>query len=146
LGDKKEKMMIVKIGDLEDDETAVGGYESVAVTGYFGSSITEDYGVSISSHFGEAISGQCGFSRTEEGGSSITGNNGVADTSLGGRAMAGYGGRIQIECEEERFNQQTGSFECRIRLKVGYIGEGGLEPNIFYQVRDGRFVECEDQT
>ena len=77
-----------------------------ATTGYNGTSTSGDYGTSTSGNYGTSISGK----------------NGTSTSGNGGKSKAGVNGIIQITYYENN----------RKKLKVGYIGEDGLEPDTFY--------------
>ena len=60
-------------------------------------------------------------------------NHWFEDVIDAGTATAGYAGTVTIRWWD-------GATQ-RYRLTVGYVGEGGIEPNTPYRVEDGKLVE-----
>lgn len=79
---------------------------------------------------GTATAGNRGTATAGHGGTATAGNRGTATTGEDGTATAGDGGRIQI----------TWYDGSRYRLAVGYVGEDGIEPQVAYQVVEGKLV------
>ena len=131
-----------------DKGTAIAGYRGTAKAGYYGTAIAGDYGTATSKGNGKAIVGDRGTATTKDHGkaiagiygkviagiygmaivgsegTAIVGNYGIATAGYKGKAKAGSTGRIEIE-------YYTGN---RLRKKIGYIGEDGLKPNVFYRL------------
>jgi len=79
-------------------------------------------GTSTSGNYGTSTSGDYGTSTSGDRGTSTSGNHGTS--------TSGYRGTIVIKWHD-------GS---RYRLAVGYVGEGGILPNVPYVVVDGKIV------
>ena len=74
---------------------------------------------------GTATAGDGGTATAGYGGTATAGSYGTATAGNGGVATAGSYGIIQIKWWDDSAK--------RYRLEVGYIGEGGLEPNVPYK-------------
>jgi hypothetical protein len=113
--------------------TATAGISGTATAGNYGTATAGENGIAMAGNGGEATAGNYGKAITGEHGTSTAGNWGAAMTGEDGTARAGENGRIEIEyCDNNN----------RITKKlIGCIGERGLQPNIFYKVEDGEFVE-----
>jgi hypothetical protein len=98
---------------------------------------TGNGGTSISGNFGISISGICGTSISGYEGQSTSGHYGQSTSGNSGKCRSGESGIIQIKWVDNK--------SIRNRILTGYIGEDGLEPDVFYRVEDGKFVKCEDQ-
>jgi hypothetical protein len=114
--------------------TAVSCYNGTAKTGDFGiatvgdrgSAISGDYGIATAGKRAIATVGDCGSATAGDYGIATAGNHGTATAGNHGTAAAGANGIIQIKYFDKN----------RIRMKVGYIGEDGLEPNVKYKLND----------
>jgi hypothetical protein len=138
---------------MSREGTSISRHLGVSFSGDFGKSITDNRGTSISFEEGESVSGTYGLSfsgkygksKSEDSGrsislyrgSSISGGAGISVTGIYGHAQSGSLGRIEIEY----FDRESG----RLRVKVGYIGEDGLEPDVLYRLNDEHeFVKVEE--
>ncbi len=125
------------------DKPVVG---SVRIAGDHATAVTGDRGRATAGLAGTAIAGEWGYAETGSWGCSIAGYGGHSKTGFGGRAIAGYGGdaaagengMIAIETwDGDRYGG-------RPRLVIGYIGEGGLKPDIKYKLdRRNRFISAD---
>ena len=125
-----------------DFGTSTSGYYGISTSGYYGTSTSSHSGTSTSSHSGTSSSGNFGtstsgnYSTSTSGykGTSISGDYGTSTSGVGGKCLAGVNGMISIYYSENN----------RKKLKVGYIGEDGLEPDTFYKLdENNNFVKCE---
>lgn len=116
---------------------AIAGRGGIAEGLMFASAaVTGDYGRSTAKVIGKALSGEYGTSIVEDQeGEAIAGAYGTAIAGNGSYAAAGVGGVIQIWYWDPSAQRQ--------RVKVGYVGEGGIESDTFYQVKDGEFIKRE---
>ncbi len=90
-------------------------------------------GTSTSGDCGTSTSGYRGTSTSGEGGTSTSGYRGTAISGDCGTATSGNCGTIVIKY----YNNQ------RYRLRVGYIGEDGLKPNVAYKLDENHnFIEA----
>ncbi|CAG9262143.1 DUF7666 domain-containing protein [Paraburkholderia caribensis] len=123
--------------------TAVAGYRGASISGDFGTSIAGAYGTATSGRAGKAIAGSEGTARSGDFGTAISGyqgtaiaaEDGIAVAGRFGTAAAGRNGEIRIEY----FDEVAG----RHRVKVGYVGEDGIDPNVAYSLDlEYRFVRA----
>ena len=89
---------------------AIGASARASATGEYSVGVTTGARASVSS------SGGCGL---------------AASLGRDGRARAGVDGCIAVAWEDET---------CRLRLAVGYVGEDGILPDVWYVVEDGVLV------
>jgi hypothetical protein len=112
-----------------DGGTATAGLRGTATAGYGGTATAGDYGTAIAGEGGTATAGDRGRATAGEGG--------VATAGDCGTATAGEGGVIQIRWYDRQAE--------RYRIVIGYIGEGGLLPDVAYRLdkRTHAFVAVE---
>jgi hypothetical protein len=80
---------------------------------------------------GTATAGYRGTATAGNGGTATAGDCGTATAGYRGTAMAGNYGEIRIRWHDG----------VRYRLAVGYVGEGGIEPDVAYRCDDsGKLV------
>ena len=103
--------------DVIDAGTATAGYAGTATAGDDGTATAGDDGTATAGYAGTATAG----------------TRGTATAGTRGTATAGYAGTVTIRWWD-------GATQ-RYRLTVGYVGEGGIEPNTPYRVEDGKLVE-----
>lgn len=131
-----------------DSQTAEVGDRSLARAGKHGTSVAGDYARSevgpggyaragvlscaISGTHGRSETLERGYSHSGDGGISVAGEFGLAVTGIGGRAAAGPGGIIEIATAD-------GSGERAVIS--GFVGDTGLRPNVYYEVRNGELIE-----
>ncbi|MDR5777276.1 MULTISPECIES: hypothetical protein [unclassified Caballeronia] len=109
-----------------DDGTAVAGNRGVALVGARGVATTGFLGTSVAGHCGTAVAGDGGVATVDDHGTAITG--------FQGKASAGKLGQISIWYWD--------FMERRYLMKVGYIGEDGLDPYTIYTLSDdNRFIK-----
>lgn len=114
--------------------TSTSGGFSISISGNYGNSISGLGGTSTSGDYGTSTSGFKGTSISGEGGKSISGVGGTSSSGYNGKCKTGYKGIIQIKYYENN----------RVKLKTGYIGEDGLEPDTFYKLdENNNFTTCE---
>ena len=107
--------------------TATAGYNGTATAGESGTAIAGDYGTAIAGDYGTAIAGYNGAATAGDFGTAIAGHCGTA--------TAGHCGIIQIKHFDGK----------RYRIKVGYVGEDGIQPNVPYSLdHDGNFIKAVD--
>ena len=99
--------------------TAKAGHYGAATAGNWGTAKADDYGTAKAGYWGTATAGHYG--------KATVGYEGIATVDNEGTATAGIYGIINIYY-----------FDDRRRIKTGYIGEGGLKPNVAYKL-DGNF-------
>ena len=118
-----------------DHGTASAGDGGTASVGRWGSASAGDYGTASVGRCGTASAGDGGTASAGDYGTASVGRWGAARVGDGGTASAGEEGTITIKWHDGN----------RIRIAVGYVGEGGIEPNTLYRVRNGKFVKVEDE-
>lgn len=118
-------------------ETITVGDNKTANTNNGGTSISGNFGTSNSGDYGTSISGFEGISTSGYKGTSISGNYGISTNINKGKCKAGHDGIIVIFYHDAEDNNKR-------KIKTGYIGEDGLEPNVFYKLDENyNFVKCE---
>lgn len=91
---------------------------------------------------GTATAGYRGTATAGEGGTATAGDDGTATAGYRGTATAGYRGTATAgDCGELRFRW----FDYRCRTTVGYVGEGGIRPNVPYRCDDSGNIVPEDR-
>jgi hypothetical protein len=121
-----------------DCGTAIAGYKGTATAGDKGTATAGGEGTAIAGDEGTAIAGfrgtaTAGYGGTATGkrGTATVGDYGTATAGYGGTATAGDRGIIQIRYWDGN----------RYRVRVGYIGENGLEAGVPYVLNEeGEFV------
>ena len=122
-----------------DYGTSISGYRGISTSGDCGISTSGDsgtstsgyYGTSTSGDYGTSTSGDCGTSTSGYRGTSTSGNDGTSTSGDYGKAKSGVGGKIVVKYRDGRE-----------RLAVGYVGEDGIKPDVFYKVDGGKLVEA----
>ena len=100
--------------------------------GNSGTATAGDYGTATAGYKGTATAGYKGTATAGNSGTATAGYNGTATAGYNGTATAGNKGTIQIKYFDGK----------RYRIKVGYVGEDGIEPNVPYRLdRDGNFIK-----
>ena len=107
--------------------TAKAGHYGAATAGNWGTAKADDYGTAKAGYWGTAKAGYWGTATAGHYGKATVGYEGIATVDNEGTATAGIYGIINIYY-----------FDDRRRIKTGYIGEGGLKPNVAYKL-DGNF-------
>ena len=123
----------IAVGDSETAATGIYGFASAGnwggkatAVGYYGTAIVGNYGTAIASgDSGTATAGYCG--------TAIVGNFGIATAGENGIASAGKQGVIQILYLDKK--------NTRERVKIGYIGENGLKPNVLYRLDKNEYLQ-----
>jgi len=112
---------------------SIAGYEGKAVSGYAGCSLTQDNGTAISEHYGTSIAGARGTAKAGERGLAVAGEYGQVVVGLDGRALVGPGGIAQGGPGAVlMFTYRVQQDRLRVRVKIAYVGEDGIEPNTPY--------------
>lgn len=140
------------IAAVEHYGNAVGGYYDNATAGNFGTAITNDRGTAIAGNYGTAMAGYGGTAKAGFFGVATAGIRGTAIAGDNGTAKAGYNGVVSVG-EKGIATVMLGTAsagrygviliyycdtEAQKRVKVGYIGENGLRPNVKYRL-NGKF-------
>ncbi len=128
------------------------GNEGIAIAGLDGESIAGDRGSAMVGARGKATAGDYGvaIAAAWEGkatahlyGTALVGSIGKAQVGWGGHAIAGHGGQAKAGTNgiiQIRWSDR----QNRIRIAVGYIGENGLEPDVYYKLNlIGNFIKAE---
>ena len=138
----KDQPVIGAFITVNDKLTATTSYKGTSTSGHYGTSTSGDSGTSTSGHYGTSTSGFGGTSTSGHhgtstsgfGGTSTSGDSGTSTSGHHGKCKAGVKGIIQI-----RYYDNDG-----YKIKTGYIGEDGLEPDVFYKLDENfNFVKCE---
>ncbi len=135
-----------------DDGTSTSGNYGTSTSGNYGTSTSGNYGISISSNLGKSISGDngtsissilgistsgdYGTSISSDYGTSTSGERGTSTSGERGKSKSGANGIIQIKYFDKN--------DYKDKIKTGYIGEDGLEPDTFYKLDDNfNFIKCD---
>jgi len=112
--------------------TATAGERGTATAGYCGTATAGDYGTATAGNYGTATAGKNGTATAGKNGAATAGYYGTATAGYCGTATAGEGGRLCLEyCDGERY-----------RIRVAYVGENGILPNVPYRLdSDGNFIK-----
>ena len=121
-----------------DDGTATAGYAGTATAGYAGTATAGDAGTATAGDDGSATAGYAGTATAGDDGTATAGDRGTATAGYAGTATAGDRGTVMIA-----YWHLAGA-RARRRWVVGHVGEGGIEPNVPYTVRDGALVRKEE--
>jgi hypothetical protein len=114
-----------------DCGTATAGDCGTATSGYRGTATAGNGGTATAGNYGAATAGDCGTATAGDCGTATAGDCGTATAGDCGTATSGDCGEIRI-----RWHDDT-----RYRLAVGYVGEGGIEPDVAYRCDDsGKLV------
>jgi hypothetical protein len=169
LGDKVKfrKGTVLKVGDRKEitDFLIAEGADPSKMVGAFVT--TGDNGVATAGEYGTATAGNCGTATVGDGGTATVGYKGTATAGYFGTATAGdrgtstvgYNGTATVgdggtSTAGECGTASAGNYGTivityfdaksrRPRLKVGYIGEDGLNPYVKYRLYDGaQFEPC----
>jgi len=90
--------------------------------------------VATAGYSGTATAGYSGTATAGDSGTATAGSSGTATAGYSGTATAGDRGVISI--------QYWDSQAQRIKVRIGYIGAGGLKPGVAYQLdQNCQFVE-----
>ena len=114
----------VKNGQPIIGATYVAGDNEIATAGDNGIATAGDNGTATAGDGGTATAGDDGTATAGNGGTATAGDYGTATAGYCGTATAGDCGIIQISYYKNN----------RKRIKVGYIGEDGLLPNVKYRL------------
>lgn len=113
---------------------ASAGNKGMAIAGDCASATAGDHGIATAGNYSTATVGYLGTATAGKKGIATAGDWGTAIVGLDGVASAGKNGKIHI--------QYFDSEAIRYRTAVGYIGEGGLEPGVPYQLdENNEFVK-----
>ena len=117
--------------------TATAGYGGTATAGDDGTATAGDDGTATAGDGGTATAGNCGTATAGDRGTATAGYKGTATAGNCGTATAGYEGTIQIKYWDDK--------KERHRIKIGYIEEDGLKPNVKYKLNDKHnFIEVKE--
>jgi len=111
------------------------GDRVAAVVGDLGTATAGYLGTATAGNSGTATAGEHGTATAGDHGTATAGDLGTATAGDGGTATAGYRGTLCIRWFD---NKAT-----RYRMSVGHVGEGGIEPNVAYQLNAGHFVKAD---
>jgi len=109
-----------------DRGTATAGDRGTATAGYRGTATAGDRGTATAGYSGTATAGDSGTATAGDSGTATAGYSGTATAGDRGTATAGDSGTISIKWWGGE----------RYRVKIGYIGEDGLKPNVPYRLND----------
>ncbi|MDR5833330.1 hypothetical protein [Caballeronia sp. LZ034LL] len=109
-----------------DNGTAVAGHRGIASVGA--------RGIATTGFLGTSAAGRCGTAIAGTGGVAVAEDHGTAITGVRGKASAGTSGQISIWYWD--------FVERRYLMKIGYVGEDGIDPYTIYTLDDdNRFIK-----
>jgi hypothetical protein len=135
-----------------DNRTATAGYRGTATAGEYGTATAGEYGTATAGEYGTATAGEYGTATAGNGGAATAGNGGTATAGNGGAATAGNGGTATAGNGGAATAGEYGTIEIasydfnanRYRRSVGYVGEGGILPNVKYKLdANGLFISAD---
>jgi hypothetical protein len=109
-----------------DSGTATAGDSGTATAGYSGTATAGDSGTATAGYSGTATAGDSGTATAGDSGTATAGDSGTATAGYSGTATAGELGEIRIRWWDAKND--------RYRTVIGYVGEGGIEPNVAYRL------------
>ncbi len=122
-----------------DYGTSTSGRYGTSTSGRYGTSISNNYGTSTSEYGGTSTSGHYGTSTSGDNGTSTSGDFGISTSGEYGTSMSGEYG---TSMSGDRGNIVINYYDRnRCRIKIGYIGEDGLLPNVPYQLNSNHEFE-----
>jgi hypothetical protein len=122
-----------------DEGTATAGFRGTATVGFKGTATVGDYGTATAGDGGTATAGKWGTATAGFRGTATAGDEGTATVGDYGTATAGDFGTATAG--DRGIIQIRYWYGNRYRVKVGYIGENGLEAGVPYVLNDeGKFV------
>ena len=126
-----------------DRGTATAGAYGTATAGSCGTAIAGSGGVATAGSYGIATAGDLGTATVSHGGTATAGNEGAATAGDFGTATAGDGGTATAGYRGEICIRWMDRSAARYRTTIGYVGEGGIEPNTPYRCDEhGRLVRA----
>jgi hypothetical protein len=142
VGDRKsvtDWLIAQRHGAVVHGATATAGDHGTATAGDHGTATAGYRGTATAGNGGTATAGDCGTATAGDHGTATAGDCGTATAGDHGTATAGYRGTAMAgDCGEIRIRWHDG---VRYRLAVGYVGEGGIEPDVAYRCDDsGKLV------
>lgn len=123
-----KKLYFRSPGAIHGLDLKVGSYATAAV-GAYGTAEAGDYGTAIAGFGGTAIAGFEGQATVGSLGRAVVGDWGTATAGLYGTAMAGRKGVLLFPRWTTRVNGSR-------KVLVGYVGRGGIEPNVPYRANE----------
>jgi hypothetical protein len=113
-----------------DYGSATAGDKGTAIVGNCGIATAGSYGIAFASYDGVATAGFRGQATAQRGGRVSVGESGIASVGEGGIASAGQGGQIHIRWYDHKSR--------KLRTFVGYVGEDGICPDVYYRIENGK--------
>jgi hypothetical protein len=94
-----------------------------------------DRGTATAGDRGAATAGDYGTATAGDRGTATAGYEGTATAGTRGTATAGYGGTLQLSLWDPTADRR--------RIRVAYVGEDGIEPDVAYRLdASGAFVRA----
>jgi hypothetical protein len=121
-----------------DRGAANAGDMGAANAGDMGAANAGDRGAANAGYMGAANAGYMGAANAGDMGAANAGNRGAANAGYRGRVKGGIACALSVLYWDEKRNAYW--------RKVAVVGENGIEPGVWYEVRDGELVQAVDQT
>jgi hypothetical protein len=106
-----------------------------------GTATAGDAGTATAGDEGTATAGDKGTATAGDKGTATAGDEGTATAKKAGLALTGHCGRARADDQGCIAVRWWDAAAGRYRLAVGYVGENGIKPNVWYRVRDGHLVD-----
>jgi hypothetical protein len=118
--------------------SAAAGDRGSAAAGYMGSAAAGYRGSAAAGYRGSAAAGDRGSAAAGDRGSAAAGDRGSAAAGYMGRAKGGEAAVISVLYWDE--------IRQKYWRKCAVVGEDGVLPNTWYEVRDGKLIKADDQS
>ena len=125
-----------------DCGAANAGYGGAANAGYGGAANAGNYGAANAGDYGAANAGNYGAANAGNCGAANAGNCGAAIVSNNGRVKGGYG--CVLVARNIEWNTENGRYEVT-DWACGIVDDITLKEDVWYELKDGKLVECENQ-
>ena len=135
-----------------ENGAATAGDSGAATAGYSGAATAGDSGAATAGENGAATAGIFGAATAGDGGAATAGDSGVATAGNRGAATAGeYGiavcnaGKVRGGLHAILVISERDEDGRVISARVAHVDGKKIKPNVFYKLRNGEFVEAEDE-
>jgi hypothetical protein len=121
---------------------ATAGDRGIAIVGDHGAATAGNYATACAGERGRATAGTRGRASAGDRGRVSAGDDGIAIVGDHGAATAGYRGRVSAGDNGTLCLWEYDGH--RRRLRVAYVGENGIKPNVPYRLVNGTFQSQEN--
>ena len=121
---------------------ANAGNYGAANAGNYGAANAGNYGAANAGYGGAANAGNYGAANAGDGGAANAGNYGAAIVSNNGRVKGGYG--CILVARNTEWNPKNSRYEVT-DWACGIVDNITIKENVWYKLKEGKLVECENQ-